>query len=59
MVTPTLPDDLVDACLEVVEPQLDMLEGSGAYGSDHHVPEGATPQMRLLALLGRGTPSSP
>ena len=48
-----LPADLVDACLEVVEPQLDMLAGSGAYGSDHHVPEGASPQVRLLALLGR------
>jgi uncharacterized protein (TIGR03086 family) len=48
-----LPPDLVDACLEVVLPQLDMLEGSGAYGSHHDVPEGASPQGRLLALLGR------
>lgn len=48
-----LPGDLVDACLEVIEPQLAELEGTGAFGSDHHVPEGASPQVRLLALLGR------
>jgi uncharacterized protein (TIGR03086 family) len=48
-----LPPDLVEACLEVVMPQLDMLEGSGAYGSHHDVPNGASPQARLLALLGR------
>ena len=49
----TLRADLVDACLEVIEPQAEMLAGSGAFGDDHHVPEGATPQVRLLALLGR------
>jgi len=48
-----LPGDLVEACLAVVEPQLDMLEGSGAFGGDHTVPAGASPQVRLLALLGR------
>jgi uncharacterized protein (TIGR03086 family) len=48
-----LPVDLVEACLEVVESQLDMLEGSGAFGTDHRVPDGASPQVRLLALLGR------
>jgi uncharacterized protein (TIGR03086 family) len=49
----TLPADLVDACIEVVTPQLDMLEGSGAFGSDHTVPDGASPQTKLLAWLGR------
>lgn len=49
-----LPDDLVDACLEVVEPQLHELEASGAFGTDHDVPAGASPQVRLLSLLGRG-----
>lgn len=45
--------DLVDACLAIVEPQAEMLAASGAFGDDHHVPEGASPQTRLLALLGR------
>ena len=48
-----LPANLVEACIEVVRPQLDMLEGSGAFGSDHTVPEGASPQTQLLAWLGR------
>jgi uncharacterized protein (TIGR03086 family) len=48
-----LPDDLVSACLQIVEPQLTMLEGSGAFGRDHQVPAGASPQTRLLAWLGR------
>jgi hypothetical protein len=46
--------DLVDACLEVIEPQLEELEASGAFGTDHHVPAGASPQVTLLSLLGRG-----
>jgi uncharacterized protein (TIGR03086 family) len=49
----SLPAGLVDACLEVVEPQLAELEGSGAFGDNWDVPEGATPQTRLLRLLGR------
>jgi uncharacterized protein (TIGR03086 family) len=49
----TLPADLVDACWAVVEPQLEMLAGSGAFGSDHEVPPGADPQTRLLSVLGR------
>jgi uncharacterized protein (TIGR03086 family) len=48
-----LPDDLVAACIEVIEPQLDELAASGAFGADHHVPAGASSQVRLLALLGR------
>lgn len=48
-----LPLELVQACLEVVGAQLDMIEGSGAFGDDHHAPDGASPQGRLLALLGR------
>jgi uncharacterized protein (TIGR03086 family) len=49
----TLRGDLVDACLEVVLPEADELAASGAFGSDHEVPEDASPQVRLLALLGR------
>jgi uncharacterized protein (TIGR03086 family) len=48
-----LPSDLVDACLEVVEPQADALRASGAFGGDVAVPAGASNQTRLLALLGR------
>jgi uncharacterized protein (TIGR03086 family) len=49
-----LPGDLVEACLEVIEPQLEDLEASGAFGTDHEVPAGASPQVTLLSLLGRG-----
>jgi uncharacterized protein (TIGR03086 family) len=44
---------LVDACLAVVEPQLDMLVASGAFGTPLEVPDDASPQTRLLAALGR------
>jgi uncharacterized protein (TIGR03086 family) len=49
----TLEPELVEACLEVVEPQLDMLTGSGAFGTPADVPEGASRQVQLLAVLGR------
>ena len=48
-----LRPNLVEACLEVVQPEAAMLAASGAFGEDHEVPEGAAPQTRLLALLGR------
>ena len=49
----TLLPELVEACWEVVEPQLDMLAGSGAFGSEHDIPDGADRQTQLLAALGR------
>jgi uncharacterized protein (TIGR03086 family) len=49
----TLDPALVDACWAVVEPQLDMLAGSGAFGSAVEVGPDASPQTRLLAALGR------
>jgi uncharacterized protein (TIGR03086 family) len=50
----TLPPDLVDACWEVVAPQMEMLAGSGAYGDQSvEVPEEGAPQTILLARLGR------
>jgi uncharacterized protein (TIGR03086 family) len=49
----TLPADLVEACFEVVEPQKELLAGSGMFGSDVQVPEGADRQTQLLAVLGR------
>lgn len=48
-----LPLDLVDACIEVVMPQADMLGGSGAFGKVEDLGKNASPQTRLLALLGR------
>ena len=44
---------LVDACIEVIEPQLDLLAGSGAFGTRVAVPPGADAQTRLLGMLGR------
>jgi uncharacterized protein (TIGR03086 family) len=44
---------LVETCWAVVEPQLDMLEGSGAFGTTVRVPDDADPQTKLLAALGR------
>jgi uncharacterized protein (TIGR03086 family) len=49
----TLDPDLVDACLAVIEPQIDMLVGSGAFGTRLDVPEGSSSQTKLLGLLGR------
>jgi uncharacterized protein (TIGR03086 family) len=49
----TLDPELVQGCLEVVEPQLSMLQASGAFGPAVEVDEDADPQTRLLAMLGR------
>lgn len=49
----TLDPDLVEACLEVVEPQKDDLAASGAFGSDVEVGPDADRQTVLLAMLGR------
>lgn len=48
-----LAPDLVVACLEVVAPQIEMLEASGMFGTPVAVPEEADPQVRLLGMLGR------
>ncbi|MBV9410027.1 MAG: TIGR03086 family protein [Acidimicrobiia bacterium] len=48
-----LPADLVEACFEVIEPQRDLLEGSGMFGSEQQVPDNADRQTQLLAELGR------
>jgi uncharacterized protein (TIGR03086 family) len=49
----TLDPELVEACFEVIEPQIDMLAGSGVFGSRLDVAEGANRQTQLLAMLGR------
>ncbi len=53
-----LDPNLVADCLAVVEPQLDMLRGSGAFGDAIEVPAGTDDQRRLLAYLGRHAPSA-
>jgi len=49
----TLPSDLVEACFEVVEPQRQLLEGSGMFGTVQPVGGNADRQTQLLAILGR------
>jgi uncharacterized protein (TIGR03086 family) len=48
-----LDPGLVEACWEVVEPQADLLAGSGMFGTSEPAPPGADRQVALLALLGR------
>jgi uncharacterized protein (TIGR03086 family) len=50
----TLDPALVDAALEVVLPQAEMLAGSGAFGGAVDLGEGTDAQARLLGLAGRG-----
>jgi uncharacterized protein (TIGR03086 family) len=49
----TLDRALVEACWAVVEPQLGMLEASGAFGTKVDVPDDADAETKLLAVLGR------
>jgi uncharacterized protein (TIGR03086 family) len=49
----TLDPEMVEACFEILEPQLDMLVGSGMYGTPVDVPDDADRQTQLLAVLGR------
>lgn len=50
---PSLDPALVTACLAVLEPQLDMLQASGAFGRAVETAPDADPQTRLLGMLGR------
>ena len=49
----TLDPALVDACTAAVTPEIDMLQASGMFGTTLSTSEGAGPQARLLAMLGR------
>jgi len=49
-----LDPSLVEACWNVIEPQLDGLRASGMFGTAVPVPDDADTQPRLLAVLGRG-----
>lgn len=48
-----LDADLMQACREVIEPQLEAFRGAGALAEPLTVPPGATGQTRFLAMLGR------
>jgi uncharacterized protein (TIGR03086 family) len=49
----TLDPELVEVCFEVIEPQLDMVRGSGVFGEEVPVDAGVDRQTKLLAILGR------
>lgn len=48
-----LDDNLAQACLDVIEPQAELLAASGMFGESHEAPADAAPGVQLLALLGR------
>ena len=49
----TLDPDLVEACWSVINPQMELLRGSGMFGDDVEVSDDADSQTKLLATLGR------
>jgi uncharacterized protein (TIGR03086 family) len=49
----TLDPALVNACLEVIEPQVEAFRAAGAIGPAVPAAPEADPQTRLLAMLGR------
>ncbi len=49
----SLPSDLVEACIQVVEPQQALLAGSGMFDTGVDAAGSSDPQTRLLAMLGR------
>src|SRR5215813_3353155 len=48
-----LDPQLMEACQQVIEPQLEVFRAAGAFGPEVAVPAGAGAQARFLALLGR------
>jgi uncharacterized protein (TIGR03086 family) len=48
-----LDAELMQACQQVIEPQLEAFRGAGALGPEVAVPADASAQTRFLALLGR------
>lgn len=48
-----LDPELVEACWTVISPQMELLKGSGMFGSEVAVPDDADGQTKLLAVLGR------
>lgn len=54
-----LDPDLVEAAWAVVEPQAELLVGSGMFATDVEAPRGADRETTLLALLGRSGGAPP
>jgi len=48
-----LDPDLMEACRQIIEPQLELFRAAGALAAELPVPPGATAQTRFLAMLGR------
>jgi len=48
-----LDPHLMEACRQIIEPQLEAFRGAGALGPEVAVPADASAQTRFLALLGR------
>jgi len=48
-----LDPGLMQACREVIEPQVAAFRAAGALGDEQPVPPDATDQQRFLAMLGR------
>ena len=48
-----LDPQLMEACRQIMEPQLEAFRSAGAFGPEVAVPAGASTQTRFLALLGR------
>lgn len=48
-----LDPHLMEACGQIIEPQLEAFRSAGALGPEVAAPAGASPQTRFLALLGR------
>ena len=55
----TLAPHLVEACWDVINPQLDGLLASGMFGSDSKAPTSTDRQTRLLETLGRTVSTAP
>lgn len=53
---PTLAPHLVEACWDVINPQLADLQASGMFGSHTDPPASTDSQTRLLETLGRSVP---
>jgi uncharacterized protein (TIGR03086 family) len=49
----TLDPELMQACRQIIEPQLQAFRSAGAFGPEVAVPAGTSAQTRFLALLGR------
>jgi hypothetical protein len=49
----TLPLALVEVLWAVIEPQMEMVVGSGAFGSTHETSDDDDLQSKVLHLLGR------